>query len=116
MIVEIHGLEVFGRHGIGGAERRDGQSFLFDVTLNVSEPEVDAIDAAVDYRAVRECVRETSDAASYKLLESLAGATAEAIAARFPAAHSVTVRVRKPGVAWAEWTSATASRPSSSPR
>ena len=116
MIVEIHGLEVCGRHGVGEAERRDGQSFLFDVTLNVSEPEVDAIDATVDYRAVRECVRETSDAVSYKLLESLAAATAEAIAARFPAVRSVTVRVRKPGVKWAEWTAATASRPRSSPR
>ena len=162
MIVEIHGLEVCGRHGVGEAERRDGQSLLFDVTLEVSEPEADAfhvaqqvcraidrletgergansirerdrpgrdraqpregesdrdaIEREPERHAVRECVRETSDAVSYKLLESLAAATAEAIAARFPAARSVTVRVRKPGVKWAGWTAATASRPRSSPR
>jgi dihydroneopterin aldolase len=68
VIVEIHGLEVFGRHGVGEAERRDGQSFLFDVTLELAEPRADAIDATVDYRAVRDAVRELSDAGSYKLL------------------------------------------------
>jgi dihydroneopterin aldolase len=115
MIVEIHGLEVFGRHGVGEGERRDGQSFLFDVTLDVPEPAEDDLGATVDYRAVRDTVREVSDAAAYKLLESLAAAAAEAIVARFALA-SVTVRVRKPGVAWAEWTAATASRARSSSR
>ncbi len=115
MIVEIHGLEVVGRHGVGEDERRDGQPFLFDVTLEVGEPDADAIDATVDYRAVRDTVRELSDARSYKLLESLAGAAADAIVTRF-AVDSVTVRVRKPGIAWADWTAATASRARSSSR
>lgn len=109
MIVEIHGLEVFGRHGVGEAERRDGQSFLFDVTLDLAEPAEDSIGATVDYRAVRDAVRESSDARSYDLLESLAAATAESILTRFDV-DSATVRVRKPGIAWAEWTAATASR------
>ena len=81
MIVEIHGLEIFGRHGVGEAERRDGQSFLFDVTLEVAEPAEDEIGATVDYRAVRDTVRELSDARSYRLLESLAAAAADAIVA-----------------------------------
>jgi dihydroneopterin aldolase len=115
MIVEIHGLEVFGRHGVGEAERRDGQPFLFDVSLEMSEPDDDAVEATVDYRAVRDTVRELSDARSYKLLESLAGAAADAIVTRF-AVDSVTVRVRKPGIAWADWTAATASRERSSSR
>jgi dihydroneopterin aldolase len=115
VIVEIHGLEVVGRHGVGEAERRDGQLFLFDVTLEVAEPAEDAIDATVDYRAVRDTVRALSGARSYKLLESLAGAAADAIFAGF-AVDSVTVRVRKPGVAWSDWTAATASRSRSSSR
>ena len=113
MIVEIHGLEVFGRHGVGEEERRDGQAFVFDVTLDVPEPAEDAIGATVDYRAVRDTVRELSESRSYKLLESLAAETAEAIVKNL-AVVSATVRVRKPGVAWAEWTAATASRPRSS--
>jgi dihydroneopterin aldolase len=113
VIVEIHGLEIVGRHGVGEAERRDGQPFLFDVTLELAEPAEDAINATVDYRAVRDAVRDLSDARSYKLLESLASATADAIVTRFDV-DSVTVRVRKPGVAWADWTAATASRSRSS--
>ena len=58
---------------------------------------------------MRDAVREVSDAKNYKLIESLAAAAADDIASRFDV-ESVTVRVRKPGIAWAEWTAATASR------
>ena len=109
MKIEIHGLELHGFHGVNDAERRDGQSFLFDVTLEVDEPSADTIDATVDYRAVRDCVREISDARAYQLLETLVAKVADAIVARF-AVHSAEVRVRKPGIAWAAWTGVTASR------
>ena len=109
MKVEIHGLELHGFHGVNEDERRDGQTFLFDVTLEVEEPDADTIDATVDYRAVRDCVREISDGEPFRLLETLSAAVADAIAARFPV-ESVDVRVRKPGIAWADWTGVTASR------
>jgi 7,8-dihydroneopterin aldolase/epimerase/oxygenase len=109
MIVEIHGLEVFGRHGVNEDERRDGQTFLFDVTAVVAEPVEDTIGATVDYRRLRDIVREVSDAAGYRLLETLAAAAADAIVAELPV-ERVQVRVRKPGVAWAEWTGVTCER------
>lgn len=109
MIVEIHGLEIHGRHGVNEDERRDGQTFLFDVTLEVTEPSDDSINATVDYRAVRDCVRDISDGRAFQLLETLAVAVADAVVARFDVV-SVDVRVRKPGIAWAEWTGVTASR------
>ncbi len=110
MNVEIHGLELRGFHGANESERADGQTFLFDVVLELSEPARDDLDATVDYRAVRDCVQKISDAQPYVLLESLAVAVAEAIVSRF-AVERVDVRVRKPGIAWAEWTAASASRP-----
>ena len=113
MIIEIHGLEIFGRHGAGEEERARGQSFLFDVTLELAEPVRDELAVTLDYREVRDVVREVSSAHTYTLLESLAVAAADAIVAR-QAVDSVTVRVRKPGVAWAEWTAASASRQRSS--
>ena len=90
-------------------ERQRGQPFFFDVTLEVPEPHEDELEATLDYRSVRDAVREVSGAKNYKLIESLAAAAADDIASRFDI-HSVTVRVRKPGVAWAEWAAATASR------
>jgi 7,8-dihydroneopterin aldolase/epimerase/oxygenase len=110
MIVEVQGLELFGRHGVGEDERRDGQAFLVDVELQVDEPREDAIDATVDYRRVRDVARLVSGAKSYRLLETLAAAIAEALVAELHV-ERVQVRVRKPGVAWAEWTAATVARP-----
>jgi dihydroneopterin aldolase len=110
MIVEVHGLELFGRHGVNDDERRDGQSFLFDVTLEIKEPKEDSIDATVDYRRVRDIVTAVSDADSYRLLETLAAAAADALLAELHP-ERVRVRVRKPGIAWAEWTGVTCERP-----
>ncbi len=109
MRIELHAIEVFGRHGVNQSERREGQPFLFDVTLEVKEPSEDAIGATIDYREVRDCVRELSDAHAYNLLESLAAAVADELASRF-AVSSVHVRVRKPGIGWAEYAAASVER------
>jgi 7,8-dihydroneopterin aldolase/epimerase/oxygenase len=110
MIVEVHGLELFGRHGVNDEERRDGQAFLFDVTLEIAEPKEDAIDATIDYRLVRDIVQRVNDEESYQLLETLAAATADALNAELRVKR-VRVTVRKPGIAWAEWTGVTCERP-----
>jgi len=34
--VELHGLRVFGHHGVYDEERANGQDFLFDVELEVA--------------------------------------------------------------------------------
>ena len=112
MILELHGLEVFGRHGVLAEEKLDGQTFVYDVELEIEEPAADRIEAAVDYRVVADCVREVSDSGPFDLLETLAATVAEALIARL-AVLRVRVRVRKPrpaGVA-AEWSAATAERP-----
>jgi dihydroneopterin aldolase len=111
--VEIHGLEVAGRHGVDDEERRREQTFLFDVELIVPQPRADEIGATVDYRKVRDVVRRVSAADSYALLETLAAAACDAVLSELPV-QSVRVRVRKPGVAWAEWTAATVERVSGS--
>jgi len=110
MTVEIHGLELFGRHGVNDDERRDGQAFLVDVTLDVAEPKEDDIDATIDYRLARDIVRRINDAESYRLLETFAAAIADALNAE-RRVKRVRVTVRKPGVAWAEWTAVTCERP-----
>lgn len=110
MILELHGLELFGRHGVDDDERRDGQTFLVDVTLHVAEPSEDSIEATYDYRRAREVVRAVNDGAAYRLLEAFAAAVADELAAD-PGVERVSVRVRKPGVSWADWTAATAERP-----
>jgi dihydroneopterin aldolase len=96
--VELHGLRVFGHHGVYDEERANGQDFLFDVELEVGERgATDRIEDAVDYSAVARAVREVSDARAYALLEALALAVADDLRARF-GVDRVTVRVSKPAV------------------
>ena len=94
--VELQGLEVFGHHGVLEDERRAGATFLYDISLEVSDKAAsDRLEDTVDYREVAACVRELSDSRQFNLLEALASAVADAILDRFPVG-SVRVRVRKP--------------------
>jgi 7,8-dihydroneopterin aldolase/epimerase/oxygenase len=106
----VHGLEVFGRHGVNEDERRDGQTFLVDVWLDLPEPSEDVVSATIDYRRVRDIVRTVNAAAAFRLLEAFAGAIADSLHEEL-LPDRVTVRVRKPGVAWAEWTAVRVERP-----
>jgi dihydroneopterin aldolase len=110
MIVQVHGLELFGRHGVDDDEREQGQTFLVDVTVHVQEPAEDSLEATFDYRRARDIVRAVNDGRSYKLLETFAAAAADALVAE-PEIERVTVTVRKPGIVWADWTAATVERP-----
>jgi dihydroneopterin aldolase len=111
MRIELHGLEVFGHHGVLEHEKRDGQTFLFDVELEVDEPATDRVEEAIDYREIAGLVEEVSDATRCDLIESLAALVADALVSAFPVrAARVRVRKRRPGGIPAEWSAATAER------
>lgn len=96
--VELHGLKLFGRHGVYPEEREQGQDFIFDVELDVGDRGAsDRLEDAVDYDAVARAVQEVSDAQAYNLLEALATALADELLRRFSAERAV-VRVTKPAV------------------
>jgi dihydroneopterin aldolase len=97
VLVELHGLEIPGRHGVLDWERETAQPFVYDVELELPEPAADELDETVDYREVVALVRDVTDKRQYQLLESIAAAVADTLLARFPAV-SVRVRVRKPEV------------------
>ena len=112
--VELRGLEIFGRHGVTEDERAAGQTFLYDVRLELSDGALsDRIEDAVDYEQVAACVRAVSDERQFALLEALAAAVADEIVAHFPVVR-VRVRVRKPEVRPAgldvEWSAAIVER------
>lgn len=115
IVVEVEGLEVFGHHGADEAERAWGQTFLFDLRLEVADDaRSDRLEDAVDYDAVAELVKELSDGRRYHLLEALSSDVADALVERF-SVERVRVRVRKPHARPAglpaAWTAATAERP-----
>jgi 7,8-dihydroneopterin aldolase/epimerase/oxygenase len=98
LTLELHGLEVWGRHGVLENERREGRTFLYDLWLDVPDGALsDRIEEAVDYREVAACVREVSDGRVFHLLEALAAAVADALVDQFQVKQA-RVRVRKPGL------------------
>ena len=113
--VELEALEVFGHHGATDEERERGQTFLYDVRLEVPDSALsDRLEDTVDYVEVAEVVQEISNGRRFHLLETLAGAVADAVSERF-AVERVRVRVRKRDVEPAglavAWTAATVERP-----
>jgi dihydroneopterin aldolase len=112
ILVELHGVELLGHHGVLEEEQRDGQTFLFDVEVEVGDGALtDRIEDAVDYRELVALVREVSDGRHFDLIEALAAAVADAVVARFPV-ERVRVRVRKrPADPALEYAAATVERP-----
>jgi dihydroneopterin aldolase len=95
LIIELHGLEVFGYHGAYEEEQRDGQLFLWDVQLDVGDRGAnDDLEHALDYTLVAAKIRELSDAHRYNLLEALATNAADALYEQFRP-QRLKLRVRK---------------------
>ena len=114
IVVELEGLEIFGRHGATEEERAAGQVFLYDVRLEVSDDALsDRLEDAVDYEDVADTVRTISEGRQFQLLEALAAAAADAVVERFDV-ERVRVRVRKREVRPAglpvAWSAATVER------
>ena len=111
MIIELAGIELFGYHGVLEEEKENGQTFWYDVELEVGEwGATDRLDEAVDYRLVVDALREVNDR-RFELLEALAATAAEALIDRFAVAR-VKVRVRKrPAGMPVEYSAVTAERP-----
>lgn len=99
LTIELHGIELYGYHGVLDEEAREGQRFVFDVTLALESDAAttDRIEDAVDYREVVALVREHSDVHRFNLLESLAQSLADELVRHLPVEHA-SVRVRKPDV------------------
>ncbi|MBV8395429.1 MAG: dihydroneopterin aldolase [Actinobacteria bacterium] len=111
MKIELYGLELHGHHGVLAEEKEHGQSFWYDVELEVGDwGASDKIEDAVDYRDVVALVREVNDE-RFDLLEGLVTALTDRLHERFPVAH-VKVRVRKrPAGLGVEYSAVTAEKP-----
>ncbi len=96
--IELRGIRAFGRHGVLAHERRDGQPFVVDVTLErelATPARSDALEDTVDYGAFAQQVAEVVARTRFDLIEALAGHLAE-LALADPSVDAATVRVAKP--------------------
>jgi dihydroneopterin aldolase len=95
--ISVRDLEFQGRHGASAAERKSTRRFQVDVDLHGNLARAAASDRlpdTVDYHAVCALVDEIGTTQTFHLLEGLAGAMVEALAARFPG-YDLELEVRK---------------------
>lgn len=96
--IEIKGLRAFGRHGVLERERREGQTFVVDVALDVDLSVAAASDAladTVDYSLLAERLVEAVSETRFDLIEALASHLA-GIAVQDGRVRAAEVRVAKP--------------------
>lgn len=96
--VEIRGLRVMGRHGVFDQEKRDGQPFVIDVTLecDLSRPAAsDELADTVDYGTLAMRIAEEVRATRFDLIERLAGHLLD-VALADPMVSAAEIRIAKP--------------------
>ena len=74
-LVSIHGLQVYGYHGLFDEERRLGQKFLFNVRCELADVPThldDQLEHSVGYDVLANEVSAISAAQKFKTVEALA--------------------------------------------
>jgi 7,8-dihydroneopterin aldolase/epimerase/oxygenase len=97
--VFVSGLLIHAHHGVMEHEAKVGQRFVLDLELAIDLKAAARSDKLVDtvsYAAIVETASRAFTAQSHRLVETAAGAVADALLAAFAAVNSVRVTVRKP--------------------
>ena len=95
--IELRGIRLLGRHGVGDTERQSAQPFELDLDVTVDTSlaaSSDDVGDTVDYQGLVEVASEVVTGASFRLLETLASAIADALLS-VGRVEQVTVSVRK---------------------
>jgi dihydroneopterin aldolase / 2-amino-4-hydroxy-6-hydroxymethyldihydropteridine diphosphokinase len=93
--IRLRGLRVRGFHGVLEHERRDGQDFLVDATLEVADPARDELEVTADYGTLAEQLAAVVAGEAVDLIETLAQRLL-AVCQSIPGVRRSTVRVHKP--------------------
>ncbi len=103
--LRLSGIRLTGSHGVHPEEREHGNRFEVDVEVvcpSVDAVETDELQDTIDYQGIADVVREINSRQTFNLIESFAGAIANALLTKYDAIPSVAVRVAKlspPGLA-----------------
>jgi dihydroneopterin aldolase len=98
-LIFVSGLAIHAYHGVMEHEGTVGQTFLLDLELGIDLAEAsrsDRIASTVSYNEVVDCACRAFCADRFRLVETAAGAVAEAVLTRFPRITRVRVTVHKP--------------------
>lgn len=97
--IQLTGMDFFGCHGCLPEERKNGQHFFVDLTMDVdlhTAGETDNLDTTVNYAHVYELVQEIVEGEPKNLLEAVAEKIAQVVLKDFALVQNVRVTIHKP--------------------
>ncbi|SES22543.1 dihydroneopterin aldolase [Gracilibacillus ureilyticus] len=97
--IYLHQMMFYGYHGLFPEERKLGQRFSVDLTMELDlakAGKTDEMKYSIDYGAVYKTVKEVIEGKAVNLVETLAEKTAEQLFGNFPLLQACTVKVYKP--------------------
>jgi dihydroneopterin aldolase len=97
-VIRITGLTLHGYHGVFEDEKRDGQTFVVDLAIDLDGRHAgttDSLDHTVDYSQVVEAVASVITGDSVDLIETLAYRVGQVVVS-FSGVAAVDVTVHKP--------------------
>lgn len=95
----IKNLEIFAFHGVNPEEKRDGQTFVFDIVvfLPLNVPcETDHVDDTVSYAKMVKTVRRVAQDEKNDLIEKVAQRVADALLKEYEKIEKVKITLKKP--------------------
>jgi dihydroneopterin aldolase len=92
-------MEFYGYHGVFEEEKKLGQRFRVDLTVELdlkNAGESDALEHTVNYADIYNCCKKIVEGKPYKLIEAVAEQIAKEIIEGFGIVHFCTVKIIKP--------------------
>lgn len=99
MKILIKDLVLYGYHGVREHEKKNGQEFMFNISLQIKDDRLagkDVLSNTVSYSDVIREVKKINEGKRVDLLETLSKNIAESIFKKFPAVDKIDVRIEKP--------------------
>lgn len=97
--MQLHGMELFGRHGVFEEERKLGQRWIIDLDLQVDLREAgisDQLEHSINYAEIYKTVKHIVEEESYQLVEAITERIAAVLLETYSLIREATVRVTKP--------------------
>ncbi|WP_163539341.1 dihydroneopterin aldolase [Gracilibacillus sp. YIM 98692] len=97
--IVLEQMAFYGYHGLFAEEKKLGQRYYVDLTLelDLSEAgETDQMDASIDYGAVYHVIKDIVEGPSKQLIEAVASKIAKELFQNFPSLQACRVKVYKP--------------------
>lgn len=99
MKILIKNLKLYGYHGVREQEKKDGQIFLFNIIIYISDAdftESDKLESTLSYSDVIREIKQINDNERFELLETFCQVLAASIARMSKLVKRVDVRIEKP--------------------